>query len=55
MEGPAAGVAAMRGMAAALYAFAVFFLIAGPAPTRMAPAAAFALATPGALFTQARR
>ncbi len=54
MEGPAAGVAAMRGMAAALYAFAVF-LIAGPALTRMAPAAAFALATPGALFTQARR
>jgi hypothetical protein len=51
-EGPAAGVAAMRGMAAALYVFAVFFLIAGAALERMPIAAAFALATAGALVTQ---
>ena len=31
-QGPEAGVAVMRGMASALYAFAVFFAIAGAAP-----------------------
>jgi hypothetical protein len=51
-HGPAAGVSAMRGMAAALYAFAVFFLIAGFALGRVPVAAAFGLATAGALMTQ---
>jgi len=51
-HGPAAGVSVMRGMATALYAFAVFFLIAGMALTHMATGAAFALATAGALIVQ---
>jgi hypothetical protein len=51
-QGPAAGVAVMRGMAAALYAFAVFFLVAGAALTRMPIALAFTLATAAALFAQ---
>lgn len=51
-HGPAAGVSVMRGMAAALYAFAVFFLVAGAALGRMPVAAAFALATAGALVMQ---
>ncbi|MBV8107290.1 MAG: hypothetical protein JO223_22255 [Hyphomicrobiales bacterium] len=51
-HGPAAGVSVMRGMATALYAFAVFFLIAGLALSHMATTAAFALATAGALIVQ---
>ena len=51
--GQAAGVAVMRGMASALYAFAVFFLIVSLAMTRMPLAAAFGLATMGALVAQA--
>jgi len=34
-NGPAAGVSVMCGMAAALYAFAVFFLVAGTAPSAL--------------------
>ena len=51
-HGPAAGVSVMRGMASALYAFAVFFLIAGMALSHMPTAAAFWLATAGALIVQ---
>ena len=51
--GQAAGVAVMRGMASALYAFAVFFLIVSFATTRMPLAASFGLATVGALIAQA--
>ncbi|HKN27500.1 MAG TPA: hypothetical protein VJY34_06275 [Roseiarcus sp.] len=51
-QGPSAGVAVLRGMAAALYAFAVFFLVAGTALQHMPLAAAFGLATAGALPTQ---
>jgi hypothetical protein len=50
--GPAAGVSVMRGMAAALYAFAVFFLAAGATLERLPLAAAFGLATASALATQ---
>jgi hypothetical protein len=42
----------MRGMAAALYAFAVFFLVAGTELQHMPLAAAFGLATATALATQ---
>jgi hypothetical protein len=52
-QGPRAGIAVMRGMAGALYGFAIFFLIAGFALTRMALPPAFALATAGALCAQA--
>ncbi len=51
-HGPAAGVSVMRGMASALYAFAVFFLIAGMALSHMPTVAAFGLATAGALIVQ---
>ena len=51
-QGPEAGVAVMRGMATALYAFAAFFAIAGAALPRMSLIAAFALATAGGLITQ---
>lgn len=51
-QGPEAGVAVMRGMASALYAFAAFFAIAGAALPRMSLLAAFALATAGGLITQ---
>jgi hypothetical protein len=51
-HGPAAGVSVMRGMATALYAFAVFFLIAGMTLSHMSTAAAFGLATAGALIVQ---
>jgi hypothetical protein len=51
-QGPAAGVAVMRGMAVALYAFAVFFLVAGFALLTASPFAAFGLATLGALAAQ---
>jgi hypothetical protein len=51
-QGPEAGVAVMRGMANALYAFAAFFAIAGAALPRMSLVAAFALATAGALIAQ---
>jgi hypothetical protein len=51
-HGPTAGVMVMRAMATALYAFAVFFLIAGTALAQMPTALAFALATAGALIVQ---
>ena len=51
-RGPQAGVAVMRGMAGALYGFAIFFLVAGFALTRMALLPAFALATASALGAQ---
>jgi hypothetical protein len=51
-QGPEAGVAVMRGMANALYAFAAFFAIAGAALPRMSLLPAFALATAGALIAQ---
>jgi hypothetical protein len=51
-QGPEAGVAVMRGMASALYAFAAFFAIAGAALPRMSLLAAFALATAGGLIAQ---
>src|SRR5208282_2102844 len=51
-QGPEAGVAVMRGMASALYAFAAFFAIAGAALPRMSLIAAFALATAGGLIAQ---
>ena len=50
--GPAAGVAVLRGMIAALYAFAVFFLVLGATLTRLPIAAAFALAASAALVAQ---
>jgi len=50
--GPAAGVAVLRGMAAALYAFAVFFLVLGATLTRLPLVEAFALATTAALIAQ---
>jgi hypothetical protein len=52
-QGPAAGISVMRGMANALYAFAVFFLIASLALARIPLVAVFGLATGGALITQA--
>jgi len=51
-QGPSAGVAVLRGMAAALYAFAVFFLTAGTALLHMPLGVAFGLATATALATQ---
>jgi hypothetical protein len=51
-QGPAAGVAVMRGMAVALYAFAVFFLVAGLALLTASPLIAFGLATLCALVAQ---
>ena len=51
-QGPEAGVAVLRGMASALYAFAVFFVIAGAALPRASLPAAFALATTAALIAQ---
>ena len=42
----------LRGMASALYAFAVFFVIAGAALPRASLPAAFALATAAALIAQ---
>jgi hypothetical protein len=51
-QGPEAGVAVLRGMASAPYAFAVFFVIAGAALPRASLPAAFALATAAALVAQ---
>jgi hypothetical protein len=51
-QGPEAGVAVMRGMASALYAFAAFFAIVGAALPRMSLFAAFVLATAGCLIVQ---
>jgi hypothetical protein len=51
-QGPGAGVAVLRGMASALYAFAAFFVIAGLALPRVSIFAAFALATAGGLIAQ---
>jgi hypothetical protein len=51
-QGPEAGVAVLRGMASALYAFAAFFVIAGLALPRVSLLAAFALATAGGLIAQ---
>ena len=51
-QGPRSGVAVMRGMAGALYGFALFFLVAGFALTRMPLFPAFALSTAGALSAQ---
>ena len=50
--GPAAGVAVLRGMTAALYAFAVFFLVLAATLTRLPISAAFALAAAAALAAQ---
>jgi hypothetical protein len=52
-QGPRAGIAALRGMATALFAFAGFFLVLGFALPRANVAAAFALATVVALLVQA--
>jgi len=52
-QGPGAGIAALRGMTSALFAFAGFFLILGLALTRLPAVAAFALATAVALAVQA--
>ena len=51
-QGPEAGVAVLRGMASALYAFAAFFVIAGAALPRVSLLAAFTLATAGGLIAQ---
>jgi hypothetical protein len=51
-QGPAAGVAVLRGMATALYGFAAFFIIASLALSRISLLAAFALATAGGLIAQ---
>jgi hypothetical protein len=51
-QGPEAGVAVLRGMSSALYAFAAFFVIAGAALPHAPLPAAFALATAGCLITQ---
>lgn len=50
--GPAAAAAVLRGMVAALYAFAVFFLALGGVLTWLPTAEAFALATAAALIAQ---
>ncbi len=52
-QGPRAGVAALRGMATALFAFAVFFLVLGLALPRADAVAAFVAATAVALIVQA--
>jgi hypothetical protein len=51
-QGPEAGVAVLRGMATALYAFAAFFVIVGVALPRVSILAAFVLATAGCLIAQ---
>ncbi len=51
-QGPEAGVAVMRGLASALYAFAVFFAVAGASLPHMSLPAAFALATGSGLIAQ---
>lgn len=51
-QGSVAGVAVLRGMASALYAFAAFFVIAGAALPRTSLLTAFALATTGGLIAQ---
>ncbi len=51
-HGPQAGVAVVRGMASALYAFAMFFAIVSATLPRMSLIAAFALATAGGLIAQ---
>lgn len=51
-QGPEAGVAVLRGMTSALYAFAAFFAIASAALPRMSLIAAFGLATAGCLIAQ---
>ncbi len=52
-HGPRAGVAVLRGMASALFAFALFFFVAGLAIPRTSLALAFAAATLAALLVQA--
>ncbi len=51
-KGLSAGVAVLRGMTAALYAFSMFFLVLGAALTHLPVVTAFALATAGALIAQ---
>jgi hypothetical protein len=51
-KGPSAGVAVLRGMTAALYAFLVFFLVLGATLTRLPAVAAFGCATAAALIAQ---
>jgi hypothetical protein len=51
-QGPAAGVAVMRGMTSALYAFATFFIVASAALPRLSLVAAFGLATAAGLIVQ---
>jgi hypothetical protein len=51
-QGPKAGVAVLRGMTSALYAFATFFFIASAALPRLSLFSAFGLATVGGLIAQ---
>jgi hypothetical protein len=51
-QGPKAGVAVMRGMTSALFAFAAFFVVVGAALPRMSLIAAFILAAAGCLLVQ---
>ena len=51
-QGPEAGIAVMRGMASALFAFAAFFVVAGAALPRTSLIAAFVLATAAGLTIQ---
>ncbi|HYA74451.1 MAG TPA: hypothetical protein VEF36_14965 [Roseiarcus sp.] len=51
-HGPCAGVAVLRGMTSALFAFAVFFFVLGLAMPRVGVALAFAAATLAALLVQ---
>ena len=51
-RGPKAGVAALRGMASALYGFLAFFAIIGYGLVSLGPLAAYALAVTVALFAQ---
>jgi hypothetical protein len=51
-RGPKAGVAALRGMASALYGFIAFFAVIGYGLAALGPLAAYALAVAVALFAQ---
>jgi hypothetical protein len=52
-QGPEAGVAVLRGMTSALYAFVTFFYVASLALPRLSLLAAFGLAAVGGLIAQA--
>ena len=51
-RGPKAGVAALRGMASALYGFIAFFAVIGYGLVALGPLAAYALAVAVALLAQ---